>query len=237
MARLARAVTGASVALVTLVNDTQVLVVAAAGRAAGLEPGGREPATSGTCGWVVASGRSLSVRDLRLDPRTLGSGAARELGLVSFLGVPLRVDDVVVGTVSVLDRHPRGWTHAETAALEDLAQLLGARVGLVEERQRADDLLRLHADVVSGSLSGVVVIDDRGVVLEVNPALTALLGWETADMIGRPVGDLLVPRPCAPPTSPAWPGCAGAGSTSWWAVGWRWSRWPRTGNGSPSSCR
>lgn len=194
VARLARGVTGTPVALVTVVSATHVVVAASDGRTSGLEAGATEPAALGTCGWVVRTGEPMAVRELSLDPRTAHAGAARHLGLVSYLGVPLRAgDSAVIGTVSVFDDHPRDWTPEQAAALEDLAQLLGARVALAEERRRDEDTLRLHADVVSGSLSGSVVIDDRGVVLQVNPALTALLGWEPAELVGRRVGDVLVP--------------------------------------------
>ncbi len=195
VARLARAVTGAPVALVTVVSATHVVVAASDGRTSGLEAGATEPAALGTCGWVVRTGGPMAVRELSLDPRTAHAGAARELGLVSYLGVPLRAgDSSVIGTVSVFDDHPRDWTTEESAALDDLAALLGGRVALAEERRRDEETLRLHADVVSGSLSGSVVIDDRGVVLQVNPALTSLLGWEPSDLVGRRVGDVLVPE-------------------------------------------
>lgn len=194
VARLARVVTGAAVALVTVVDDTHVVVAAADGRTTGLEPGATEPAILGSCGLVVATGVPMAVRDLAQDDRAPHAGAARDLALVSYLGVPLRVgDDAVIGTVSVFDDHPRDWTAGDAAALEDLSHLLGGRVALTLERRRADEMLHLHADVVSGSLSGIVVIDDRGTMLQVNPALTALLGWEPAELVGRRVGDVLVP--------------------------------------------
>ncbi|MGJ7441095.1 EAL domain-containing protein [Aquipuribacter sp. MA13-6] len=195
VARLARVVTGTPVALVTVVSATHVVVAASDGRTTGLEAGATEPAALGTCGWVVRAGTPMVVRDLALEPRTAHAGAARQLGLVAYLGVPLRAGDAaVIGTLSVFDDHPRDFTPGHVTAMEDLAHLLGEHVALVEERRSDAEMLRLHADVVSGSLSGSVVIDDRGVVLQVNPALTALLGWEPADVVGRRVADVLIPE-------------------------------------------
>lgn len=193
VARLARAVTGTPTALVTVLGGTHV-VAASDGRTTGLEPGATEPATLGTCGWVVAADTPVAVPDLGADPRSAHVGA-RRLDLVSYLGVPLRAgDDAVIGTVSVFDDHVREWTAEQTRALTDLAHLLGRGVAQAEERHRNEEMLRLHADVVSGSLSGTVVIDDRGVMLQANPALTTMLGWAPAELIGRRVGEVLVPE-------------------------------------------
>lgn len=195
VARLARALTGATLAVVTVVTDTEAVVAAAAGWAPGVEPGATDLVEQVPCRLVVRTGLPVAIGDLSRDPRTTDDPTPLRLGLTSYLGVPLLTDDgCCVGTLCVLDARPREWTDEQSAALLDLAQLLGPRLALTAERRRADELLRLHADVVSGSLSGLVVIDDQGRVQDVNPALTRMLGWTPHDLIGRRIGDVLIPE-------------------------------------------
>lgn len=191
-ARLARSLTGAAGALVTAHLDDTVVVIGAAGD--DLEAGTSEHLTDVPCGVVLATGVPLAVPDLAADPRTRGGPALRRLGMASYLGVPLQAaDGSSVGTLCVLDRRARRWTAEHTAALVDLAQLVGQRLQLQQERRHRDELVRLHADVVGGSLAGLVVMDEAGVVLDANPAVTAMLGWERADLVGRTVAETLVP--------------------------------------------
>jgi PAS domain S-box-containing protein len=197
VARLARAVTGAAVAMVTVITDSHLVVCAAdvdPGVEIGIEVGSSPPVEQVPCRWVVHDRAPVVIADLATDDRCRADTLPPATGLASYCGVPLTTaDGYVLGTVCVLDTHPREWSTTQTEALLDLARLLTHRLALTEERRRADDLLRLHADVVGGSLSGLVVIDDRGVVLECNPAITTMLGWTPADLVGRRVADTLVP--------------------------------------------
>ena len=191
-ARLAMSLTGATTGMVTAHVDDTVLVIGAAGDL--VEAGMRQRLVDAPCRWVIGTGRPLAVADLTTDPRTVGDAVVRHLGLTSYLGVPLQTaDGVTVGSVCVLDDQVREWTPEDVGLLQDLARLLGHRLELQEERQQRDDLVRLHADVVVGSLSGLVVMDSDGVILDINPAVTTMLGWEREDLLGRTVADTLVP--------------------------------------------
>lgn len=197
VARLARAVTGAAVAMVNVITDSQLVVCAAdvdPDLDIGIEVGSSPPVEQVPCRWVVGDRAPVVVADLATDERCRRDSLPLETGLVSYCGVPLTTaDGHVLGTVCVLDTRAREWSEGQTAALLDLARLLTHRLALTEERRRSEDLLRLHADVVGGSLSGLVVIDERGFVLECNPALTAMLGWTAEELVGRRVADTIVP--------------------------------------------
>lgn len=47
--------------------------------------------------------------------------------------------------------------------------------------------------VVASSLDGVIMIDIDGKVLEFNPAAEDMFGYRRADVLGKPIGDLIVP--------------------------------------------
>ncbi|WP_162806695.1 hybrid sensor histidine kinase/response regulator [Sphingosinicella terrae] len=59
---------------------------------------------------------------------------------------------------------------------------------------RPADLDPIKAAVVSSSLDAVLVADDRGVVLGLNPAAEGLFGYSAEEAIGRSIAELIVPE-------------------------------------------
>ncbi|WP_144186378.1 hybrid sensor histidine kinase/response regulator [Elioraea rosea] len=64
----------------------------------------------------------------------------------------------------------------------------------VETERRADATERLRAAIVDGALDCVIAIDEEGLVREWNPAAEATFGIARASMIGKPLGDVIVPE-------------------------------------------
>src|SRR5918993_529804 len=60
--------------------------------------------------------------------------------------------------------------------------------------QRAE-LEPFKAAVVASALDGIIMIDDDGCVLAMNPAAESMFGYTLAEALGRPIGELIVPEP------------------------------------------
>jgi PAS domain S-box-containing protein len=82
-----------------------------------------------------------------------------------------------------MGRHPRGG--------------LPARAALIQERDRLRDELAsieaLNRATFEAALDALVTMDAEGRILDVNPAAEALFGYARDDVIGRRVGDTIVP--------------------------------------------
>ncbi len=86
---------------------------------------GETPLSHSFCRFVVASKAPLEVVDARSDPRFCGSPALVGMGFCSYLGVPIRSQSgEVLGSLCVLDRHPRQWDRSDLQTLEDLRDCL-----------------------------------------------------------------------------------------------------------------
>jgi DNA-binding transcriptional ArsR family regulator len=121
-ARAAAQVLDAPAGLVTLVGGDGV---ALAGKWVAEDPldGGRTiPLSHSLCAFVVQDRAPLVVADARADERLRGNGAVRSLGVVSYLGVPVRAAGHVLGALCVLGTEPRAWTAAELDLLGGLAE-------------------------------------------------------------------------------------------------------------------
>jgi PAS domain S-box-containing protein len=126
----------------------------------------------------------LAVDDLHLE-------LVRELGLQSYMCVPLVARGRVLGVISfVCAESGRRYGPEDLALAEELARRAGTAVENaqlyreVEERAQAARVLATVAD-------GVFLVDRGGIVRLWNEAAEAITGLNRADVLGRSAGDVL----------------------------------------------
>lgn len=89
------------------------------------------PLSHSFCKHVVQGGVPLVVEDARLDKRVRTNGAVRDLGVVAYLGVPLRsAEGDVLGALCAISGESRRWEAVEVEAVEDLARMLETEMAL-----------------------------------------------------------------------------------------------------------
>lgn len=205
---LAAMVCDAQIALVTLLDGDRLLFESHHGLDA------TETERDGTfCSWVVAHEQPLLVQDARLDPRfSDGAVVAGAPYVRSYAGVPLVVEDEVVGTLCVMDPRPG---HLRQTQLEQLSMLGRQASGQLLLRRQAARLTRemavreqVEADLreavesVARSERRIRVLFDHspiglaecrsdGTFVDVNVTLCRMLGRERDELIGTRAGDLL----------------------------------------------
>ena len=83
----------------------------------------REP---GLCASAILQDEPWIIEDARMDSRTLANPlVAGEMGLQFYAGIPLRTrDGYNLGTLCIIDRHPRTMRHEDLTTLEDLAAIV-----------------------------------------------------------------------------------------------------------------
>jgi GAF domain-containing protein/DNA-binding NarL/FixJ family response regulator/anti-sigma regulatory factor (Ser/Thr protein kinase) len=141
----------------------------------------------GVLGWIVAHRRSLVVDDLRADPRIANQERVRNEGLVSFLGVPLLLDDQPVGILTVATREPQAFVREDVALVEALATsaavaIRNARLWQQTQQRLRDTETLLAVSQAAGSVLDVAEIARR-TLREMVHALGADLGgaWRRSE--------------------------------------------------------
>jgi GAF domain-containing protein/anti-sigma regulatory factor (Ser/Thr protein kinase) len=187
-------------ALYELDDERQTLVVRAArGDAEGVERGVRVPAGQGFAGLVAdrrAPVRSSDVADLELvSPRM------REEGIASLLGVPLVVEERLLGVLLVGTRRERAFTGDDVALLELAAERLAVAIdhSRLYEREHAvaetlqRSLLPEQLPDVPGTalasryVPGAADVDVGGDWYDVVPLLGGRVGLAMGDVVSRGV--------------------------------------------------
>jgi transcriptional regulator with GAF, ATPase, and Fis domain len=88
------------------------------------------------CQFVVRDGETFEVTNAQQDTR-VPQHLVKHHDIQSYLGLPVVFDDVIVGSLCVIDTKPRKFTDAERLALRNLADRVNQRLVELGESQRA----------------------------------------------------------------------------------------------------
>lgn len=152
--RLAKRLLGAHASMISLVSDERQTFIGQVGLRQDIADEGSIPLSHSFCRYAVATGERFVVMDARDSALLRESPVIAENNLLAYAGVPLRRGDdgPMLGTLCVVEPHPRSWTEADLATLEELAQLarteLDYRLWTREIELVGRLALRLHDPVV-----------------------------------------------------------------------------------------
>jgi PAS domain S-box-containing protein len=155
------------------------------------------PTEQSTIAEVVRTGKSQLVGELT--DAMLREGAVdelhyelvRELGLESYLCVPISVQDRVLGAIALATAES-GRRYDETDLL--FAEELGRRAATAIENARLYEVADERAQasrVLESVADGVVLVDKDGIVRLWNPAAARITGFRLEDVIGRPIVEVV----------------------------------------------
>ncbi len=147
----------------------------------------------GLPGRVWETGEAAWIPDVQNDANFPRAPAARRAGLRAAFCFPLRSARGVLGVVEFFTGRPR---ELDSELLATMATL-GDQIGQAIERRRDAEHLRAartrHQAMLDVALDCVITIDDRGRVLEFNPAAERTFGYTAAEAVGRDMASLIVP--------------------------------------------
>jgi two-component system, cell cycle sensor histidine kinase and response regulator CckA len=194
LTRMAARLLGAPTALISLVTDERQFFKSTIGLPEPWATRRSAPLSFSFCSTVAGTGEPLVVEDARRHPLLRHSQALRELGWVSYAGVPLiSRDGHVLGSFCVVDRMPRLWSERDIALLQDLAASVVTEIELRREVAlrgqaelgRRDNEEELYSTFEQAGI-GMALITLDGRWLRVNRALSDLLGAPAEDLLGFP---------------------------------------------------
>ncbi len=119
---------GTPIALLSLVDDRRQFFASDVGFVGYLSESRQTSLDYSYCKHVVAQEDVFAVENSVTDPAVKDNKATTELGLRSYLGVPLRKNGFVLGSFCVVDVGPRSWSDEDVAALRDLAAKAAAEL-------------------------------------------------------------------------------------------------------------
>ncbi|MNV14515.1 Blue-light-activated histidine kinase [compost metagenome] len=136
----------------------------------------------------------LIIGDATLHDLVRDNLAITDLGVISYMGVPVTLPDgMVIGALAAIDGEPRVWTDAELETLSRIGKIVSNQIATFLAERRWSSLFE---QLEEGIVIGAVVRDERKRIVDwqcetVNPAgarLFQVVGEETE---GRNIRDIL----------------------------------------------
>lgn len=147
------------------------------------------PLSQSICAYAVQQDDVFEIEDLTRDARTADNSLVTGGPQVRFYaGAPLRTPDgVALGALCVLDTKPNKLTPAQAFVLRTLAHQVVTTLELRRSlRLRKESDRRNKAILESAVDYAIVSMDLTGMVTSWSPGAESILGWDEAEMCGKP---------------------------------------------------
>ena len=124
----------------------------------------------------------------------------RESGVRSHMIVPLRARDRTLGAITfVIATSERRYGREDLALAEELAGRAALAVDNARLYREAQEAQTRYATLFESAAEAIMVVDVDGYCVEANQAMTQLIGYDAADLVGRRTLGL-----AATPDAPTW---------------------------------
>jgi diguanylate cyclase (GGDEF)-like protein/PAS domain S-box-containing protein len=183
-------VTRAGAAEIILIEGDQLVLGAGSGFT-NARPGQRVSVEGTLSGWAFQNSESAfctdTEEDPRVDPDVVVGDPTR-----SVIVVPLNHGGGIVGLIQVMSEDPDAFNIEDLSTLELLSVVLSSAMSHASEfeakRSQVEALARFEA-IYAAAVIGIAVVDDRGRVVETNPALNEILGYSADELLGKSLED------------------------------------------------
>jgi PAS domain S-box-containing protein len=149
---------------------------------------------------VFRTGRSMLVPSITPEMYAAGApdpefvGLVRQLGPVSYVGVPVAAHGAVFGVLSlVMSASGRHYGEAELKVAKELGRRAGVAVDNARRHHSAVESLNMLDAMLAASPVGHAFVDRELRFVRVNPALAALHRRPIHQHLGRTIGEVLPP--------------------------------------------
>lgn len=132
--RLARSLLGADVSLLSLVDRDRQYFKSESGLSGELLATRQNDISYSFCRFVVESGEAFVIEDASHDPRVRSNPAVTELGIGSYLGMPVSTSEgYILGSLCAVGMTSRNWSPTDLKNLADLAAAVTREIELAEQ--------------------------------------------------------------------------------------------------------
>lgn len=183
--RLVQSVLHVPVALVTLIDADRQFFLSHCGLPDAVAAARGTPLSYSFCKHVVNRDEALVINDARTNPLVSDNPAVCELGVIAYLGVPMRdANGMVLGSLCAIDTHARQWTSRDVELLTSFSRQLTAEMGLRAQSLRlaGEVLERRDTESTRRTMHRLDIHELRA------PLSAMLLGLEVINYLGPLTG-------------------------------------------------
>ena len=141
---------------------------------------------------VIRTGKSIFVNREMIKGKKFMMEFKEWFGMLRkvWLGVPLKVEDRVIGAIVV-----QSYTNPELYSEKDigLLEFVSSQVAIALERKKAEETLKKSqqefASLFMNSPEAIIYVDEKGTILNINPRFTKLFGYTLEEIKGKNINE------------------------------------------------
>jgi signal transduction histidine kinase len=142
--RVAKTYLRADVSLLSLVDADRQFFKSQVGLPSPYDKLRQTPLTHSFCKLVIETGQPLVVEDATNDERVKNNLAVRDLGVISYFGMPVRSEDGhLLGSLCVINVQPREWSDQDRQFLADLTAMVSGEIWMLQRTAALTEAVRL----------------------------------------------------------------------------------------------
>lgn len=191
LTRLAARLLDVPVTLVSLVDDRRQFFKSQHGLPEPHASLRETPLSHSFCQHVVTAAAPLVVSNARRHPQVCDNPAIPDLGVLAYLGVPLKTSDgVILGALCAIDVKPREWSPDDIGTLADLSRSVITELELRQEICRANDcsLAAMQSLAVAEEAARARSLCLGSISHDIRTPLNAIVGF--AELLTTEPGDV-----------------------------------------------
>lgn len=148
----------------------------------------------GPTGTAIRTGTTRVVQNILFDPSwAIWREEGLRHGFAASISLPLVSNGHPLGALVIFAAEKNAFGKEEVKLLEDLAEDLSfgiATLRMNAERKKVEKERKLLASVIEQSMEGLVLFDSDGTIKYANPAMAAITGHESAEIVGGNIATL-----------------------------------------------
>ncbi len=156
------------------------------------------PVGKGIVGSVALKGEPEIVSDTRKDPRYITD----MVNNLSELAVPIIADGKTIGVIDSEHSNPNFYTQDHLQTLVTISSLVSSKIKsavINQKREEAEEALKESEtklrSVINSALDAVLIIDEKGEILEWNPRAVEIFGHSEQQAVGQKMTRLIIHTP------------------------------------------
>ncbi len=192
LARLAAHALNLPMAYISFVGHDRQVLRGAYGLPTAIAAQRETPLSQSFCQFVIADEQQLIVEDVREIPELHNIHLVSGLGIVAYMGIPIRMNDgLVLGSFCAADTAPRQWSEAEIATLQDFAALATAEIEARVSAREAEQARHEWLALLESSGAAVFGLDRDANCTYINEVGQQFFGYSASECLGKNMHDLV----------------------------------------------
>lgn len=148
-----------------------------------IERAGRVPFPKGLVWKTVLEREPIYCADVDMD--TLIGPAGREVGIKSYLSVPVRFEGKTVGITGISSSRKNAFDEEELKLLDIVAQQIEVAINNAKQTEMIKENEERYRIVTETATDAIITIDEESRILFVNRAAERMFGYNRQDMVGQ----------------------------------------------------